>query len=528
MPARSDDLIPVTYSDFSAGLWERGNDRECPPNGLLEAQDCMPLPTGGLRAAWAWREESRTNLPANRRVIGFQITREPGAHGALDAGLMLGSTSTAASGPFLYEYWMSVGTTGLSDFTGWTSGPTHSSFTRLYPSKFVASYSSNLTRWYYNVAAESNPTTRGGVFRLNSLASSVSVQVFSSDAIFVTRHQDRLVYVTDAAPALSGIARWDRLQFTEPSTDAAPPSSNFLDLRNRVGIVSYLEPSFPSDLFALKESGGNVVIQGDIGGGPLVREAYNGQSIERLSWGVIVSGGVAYMTEKEGVWLWEGGSNLRLISPQIVGTPMTEPTLFTGSGVQLRGPGFLGGLGSGGSWLFTPKGYIYDMTQGLWFRSTLPFSPNIYPYWSIDSIGKRIYAAGYSEPGSDLRLISCSLDISRMSRSGSFSATLPIIDTTERNVELRRIEIFGQGFGNGGTWQLELSNDQGQTETTEPLQVQARAASARANTKLQGDWIKVRLLSEGNADASSSTGKSEAPMLERIVLYLRSRQTRAA
>lgn len=532
MPPRDErELSPIVYRDFTAGLYERGNDREVAPNGLLELQDAMPLPGGGLRAAWAWREESLTNLPTNRRVIGFQVDRGLRAQvltGIIEAGLLLGSTSMVSTGPFTYEYWAARGTTALNDLFSWSSGPTHSSIKALYPSHFVYSGGSPVStqfRWYYNVAASGDAPTQIGVFRLGALLfSSNSAQVFSSNTIYFASFQDRLVYVAGAEPPQD---RFQRLRFTNPSTDSAPPSSNFLDVAKYVaGNIVYMHSVFPQDLFILKQSKGGFVVQGDLGGGPLVRELISSHAPERLSWGDRVPGGIAYMTETDGVWLW-AGTEFAHLSQQFVGSPMTAPTLRSGTALDQPAPGFLGGLKYAGSWIFTPKGYIFDIERGWWFRSTLPTS-NIYSQWSYDNIGNRIYAAGHTEPGDNLRIISASIDQSTMLRSPTFSATLPLIDTAERNVELRRIEVFGQGFGTGGTWQLQLTNDRGETETTDPAPVAARAASARFNTRLQGDWLKVRLLSEGATDASSETGKSEAPMVSQIIAWVRPRQTRLA
>lgn len=525
MPPRADerDLVPLTYVDFTQGLYERGNDRECPQTGLLEAQDCMPLPSGGLRAAWAWTEEQIGNFPTNRRVMGFDIRRHEDG-GYTEAGLMLGTTSTVYLGPFTYEYWFAKGTTAIANATTWTSGRSHSSMEDLYPVRFAQFFDSagNLN-YYYNVAFTNLSTVTRGVFQMPQLESTSSTQVFSSNVVFVAAHQDRLLYVT--AEGTEGY--FQSLRYTNPSTVTAP-SSNLLTVGEyRSANIGFVEPIFPQDLFVLKPNQGGFLVQGDLNEAPFVREMLTAHVPERFTWSAKIPGGMAHLTQNEGVWLWSGGETYRHLSRQIVGSPMTEVLLETGSGVNAGGAGFLGSMVMGGPWLFTPKGYIYDVENDWWFRSTLP-GTGVYSHWVLDRIGNRVYAAGYLEPGSDVRIISASMNQSSMQRSSSFRATLPIIDMAQRNIQVREIEVFGQGFGNGGTWQATITNELGESEVVGPTTVPARAFSVRWPCALKGDWLKIRLFSDGATDATSPTGKSEAPMIERVVAWGRPRQRRSA
>lgn len=548
MPPRADErgLIQIPFQDFSGGLYERGSDRECAPNGLLECTDCMPLLGGGLRAAWAWQEESIAGLPTGKvHVSGFQVEqRSRSVFDRMRVALVLASTGNLAG---VTEVWIQEGggTTGWTDVKAWSSGRTHV-VTHIYPTvfqSFFPSTASNLSSpWYYNIAG--GATTGGGVWKMNFLGATASTDVYTAQTVlYVGSHQDRLIYVLAASTAATTAIVGNTLVFTDPGSDATPPTSNALTVtRHRPTPIVYLDESFPTDLFALKAGDGAYSIQGDIGGGPLVRDLQTWHIPEQISWGTRLPVGLAYLTEHEGVWSWVGGSQTIHLSPQFVGSPMS--TLVLGTTMTTVAPlsgfdpargkmRFLGDLEFGGRWLFTPKGYIFDAEGQFWFRSTLPAGSTVaYPFWSFNRLRARMYGAG-SVPGlpgggGGLKIISASTDESTMIRSGTFSATLPIIDMAERNVELRRIEIFGQGFGQGGTWQLEITNEQGQTETTDLATAQARACSARFNVKTQGDHLKVRVLSEGATDASSSTGKSEAPMIERLVIYLRPRQTRSA
>lgn len=552
-PKRDDDLTPITYKDMTGGLFERGNDRECAPNGLLESQDCMPLRTGGLRAAWAWKEEDLGALPTERKVIGFQVSRGGtlGRGNRISAGVMLGPVSTASAPVF--EYWFAHGDTSLTNITNWTSGFTHTLSTVaqapfFVPTRFVTFAQEGSTNggrsWYYNIG--NNYTTGGastvaaGVFRMReTLMSTASTRVFDRRVSYIASHQDRLIYATHAFT--SNLGPSDQLLFTNPTTDATPATSNFLSVaRYSLGNICYMEAFYPQDLFVLKQRQGAYLIQGEIGSGPIVRELNVAHPPEVMTQGTRLLAGMAYLTENDGVWAWQGGDQPVNLSKQIVGTPMAEVQLQTSHpSLEVRsspapagttvgtdmGYGFLGALGTGGRWLFTPKGYIYDIENGFWFRTTLPGS-GVFAFSSFDQVGARMFMAGHQEPGTQVRVISCSVNEKTMQRSGTFSATLPIIDLMERNVEVRRIEIFGQGFGNGGTWQLQLTNDRGETETTGLANVAARAGSARFNTKSTGDYLKIRLLSQGAGDAASPTGKSEAPMIDRIVVWVKPRQTR--
>lgn len=551
------DFPVIVFSDFTGGLWERGNDREVPPNGLLECTDFMPIPSGGLRAAWAWIVEPTKNFPTNRRVIGFQVDRGRNRESlplTRQIGIMLCTTSTVSTGPFSYEYWSAEGTSvaassgstnpadafiALDNLAQWSSAHTHTSQKSIVPTRFIQyPGAANNFPWYYHVAQSTFGSSQSGVFRLDGsfgLFANSSTQVYGSagstqpNVYSLAAHQDRLIYAIH-----SGVGQpVNRLIFTNPSTDSVPPSSNFLDIAvHRPGNIVGLEAVFPTDLFVLKQSGGAFIVQGDLGTGAIVRELISDRPPERHIGVVRTSLGLIYLSEHEGMWAWTGGQEHLHLSPQLVGSPMTKVTLNPGPNpnitddvLRVESMGFLGTPGYGARWVFTPTGYVLDLEGGFWFRTTLP-GDVVYAHWSYDLWDRRMFAIGHREPGDDVTIISGSVDESQMVRAGSAKATLPLIDMPERNVEIRTIEIFGQGFGNGGTWQLELTNDRGEVETSATAPVPARAASAKFNTRQQGDWLKIRVLSEGANDASSLTSKSEAPMIHRIAVYLQPRQKR--
>src|SRR5688572_28593110 len=66
-----DSLELVEYSDLSGGLWDRGTDRECPKNGLLEATDCYPQASGGLRAFMTFEPITQTGIANDSLILGI-------------------------------------------------------------------------------------------------------------------------------------------------------------------------------------------------------------------------------------------------------------------------------------------------------------------------------------------------------------------------------------------------------------------------------------------------------------------------
>lgn len=522
---RPDELVPLTFRDFTAGLWERGNDREVPPNGLLECLDCMPLAMGGVRAAWAWRKELRGALPADGLPIGFGI--DPGyrtfaASQQRMALLVMTSTNTVGRYSMFGTSSTVLGAAGFA----WTLFQTHTSADPIHTPfvEFAGTTDGSAPSWYYSINGSTGSTDSAGIWRTSRIDSTVvGTRVLADNINHFAVFQQRLVYV---GPKVGFAGIPSILTYTDPSTHATPPSSNFLEISDRTEIGSILA-SNPDDLFAMARGNGLYHVQGDIGSGPFVRTVMESGTPGDFTWMFHnrAKGGIIYPSPTEGLLWWIGGQTVNL-TPQFVGAPMVER-------VRVRHDSnhrFTGGLGAASKWLFTPKGYVYDFDMGCWFRTSMPDGAT-YLHWAFNPIFERMYTAGAIPSttnigaATNLNVVSASMNDSTMTRSGTFSFTLPLIDTVERNVEVRFIEIFGQGFGNGGTWTMTVTNDQGQSETASAT-VSAQADSARFRVGIVGDWLKVRIQSEGASDATSETGKSEAPMVSQVVVWTRARTKR--
>lgn len=519
-----DDQKPIVMADFTGGLWERGDDRECPPNGLLEMTDCYALPTGGLRAGPKWTTFSpSTNLPtpnSSQTMLGFYVSRynKP-------SNLLVGYIATVSTGvpQVLTIFASTAGTTALAATT-WTQISTHFDGVnqRQYTPfvTFLDGTTGSVNQGdyfiYYNASGVSGNLMISRAGSTSIIASGLG----AGFPLFPAAHQDRLIVIQNSTSAFGPLAN---LWFSKPGSTAQDASSPLVVAPNKPGDLLFINSQFPNDLYAFKSASGTFIIQGDLSS-PVVRQVAPSHPMQVYSRGAETPGGVAYATRDEGIWLMNGGG-AQSISKSIVGTPMIAQTTSETIGVTGAGKRtFHGSLSCLGNWLLTPRGYLYDFRTNAWCKTTMPSNNPVWLFNETDADQGRIYAAQKEADGQPYRFASMSIDEENMARSTSLSFTLPLVDLVTRNIELRRIEVFGEGFGGGGTWTISITtpNSTGVETTTLPsVSVPARAFTGRFNCAGHGDWVKVRVQSAGLTT-------SEAPMVHKVVLYTQSAEQRAS
>lgn len=505
----SDQIEAKIFEDFTGGLYERGNDRSCPPNGLLECTDCYPLADGGLRAAFRWNDER-----ADSRMTGGSTSRI-----ALGMHVLDETARSLTDVPLLYLVAGDKGTTvapvnssahvfansTVSATAAFTTIASYSTVTKWFPTPIVPFLSTvgGISDDVYIGIAE---MTSGGVYRIGSTVQQLAASMVYSLSV----HQARL------AAGITNNAR-SQVTFSEPrdSTSLGSVGAKFVrPFEEGQNFPAFVESFYPGDLVVGLTPAGLFGVQGDVAQ-PSVRELDRIHGPDGWTWGARTPNGVAYLTNEKGVWE-TAGTAARLLSPQMVGSPMCDLFTFT-SGER----GFLGQLACWNDWLFTPNGYVYDYRTGGWFKTTLP-TPGKFPFWAAAKIPNKMYAFGDNGAGKPV-LISAELAEETMDRASSFTFTLPLQEIPERTIELRQIVVYTNGYGSGGLSGGRISVTVTPTphsgEQPPTAEVPAGVGLASFRVGSNDTFIRVRIRSEAN-DPSG-----EAPSVSRVILGLQPRSS---
>lgn len=512
-----DHLQTITLTDFTAGLWERGNDRECPANGLLECTDVMPLISGGLRAAMAMQPMTQDGLTSGISAVGGSIPM--GIYtlqGPLTGGhyvAMLDVDQVGAGTHRLRLLYLSGASPNGSVTSGtWTAVFTNATLTALDSGIKVAMLrnETNGYRAYFDLSA--TPAALSGIYRFTVSTSAKQFTVTAPRSLI--SFQARLLYVVQENAA------HNEIQFTNLSTDALPSTANFVrPLAENLSNVSWISAMQPSDLVGMKETQSLFIVQGDINGGPLVREVSFGKTTS-LMFPIPSDIGTVYHIADEGLFSWIGTQAIPL-SPQILGDPFVPDIISTFT--RATGNVARGQIAYGSRFIFAGQ-YIYDTSIRGWFKlsgmdSTVGGKPG---WWMVDGFNSRIYCANYGKLTTDNNQVLwwSNLYEEDWARATSYAITLPVLDLTERHTKLRRIEIFGQGFGEGGSYTVTVTADGVAGAAYPAAPINAGAGVARLDINDNGSVLKIRIVANG-------TGLTdEAPMISRIVLYMSEAQTR--
>lgn len=527
------DYQVTVLRDFTGGLWERGSDRECPSNGLLECTDAYPLPHGGIRAAMAFQPLSQNGLASGADATGGAVPQgiysHPGIFATQTIYLSEFQVNQGGAGKHrLRFYGLADEATSALTTAAWTPvatiGTSAAPITAFGAGTKTATLrnATNFYRAYFDLGCL--PSSYAGVYNFTS---STSQLVFNANGPHgLVSNQSRLIFIAHETTVL-GVP--NQIQFTSASTDAAPSTANFVAPLWELSLpIQWVLPSAPSDILGLKLGAGLFNMQGDISAGPTIRQVTFDNNVS-VMYPAYSDLGAVYHVEREGIFLWPQGIQTEQLSSPILGDPFASAEMGTPnwSGIGFN---YRGALAVGADFLYAGR-YVCDLRTKAWFKlSGLnyadPNSGGMPAYAVVDPSNHRIYLANYGRlipgaPPTPQELWWSPLAENDFTRTSTFNVTLPIVDLESRNVELRGIEIFGQGFGSGGTWTPQLTPAGGVTQTLPAQTVAVRAEALRWNCRALGDNVKIRITSAGTAG-------SEAPMIDRIALYFQPRQQRPA
>lgn len=529
-----DELTYRDYADFTGGLWQRSDDRECAPNGLLECTDCFPLPSGGLKAFAAFEPIATgfsTPPTGNTWVLGIWSMPQGGIGGfrnwfmlCIDAGANVNLYSLSGSGGSFEGFVRSLrGDAALT----WT----------LIHTKTIASLDTGIRMVPYRTDAGGGsyfnyPTsTNGGIWESDGstavLRFSSTVAPFAFSVYGVWTHQGRLLTLTDEGTG----NQQNSIIYTDAGSSAAPSTANFLrPLGETAGAIRGLVPSEPSELLFWK---GEVAV-GDVQGAitaPTVRQNAYQHTLLR-GFPVQTPLGVVCVIQGEGAYLW-GGQGLEYISAPILGDGMGGTPVSTeddDAGVDqtsdLIGATFsawrgqyacvTGQLGAYEHWVFFNNGYVLDSRTGAWFTQTSAPGAR---YWGADQ-RRRLMFVSCNTPFSvqASQPFPPAMYFSQMGESNwipmhEMSYTLPLIESVGQRTNLREIEYDVTTYNAESTLTVEATSADGTDNVTLGPYTLGNTRPDSVRITVPGhpqEWYKVRTVLKSNRP------QEEAPSVSKM------------
>lgn len=509
--ASFDELTWKEYSDFTAGLYERGTDLSCPPNGLLSCQDCYPQVEGGLRASGVWKAMTTTNLPNDGYILAVE-----GIFGGGPAGLYVLVLIANAGGAGNHTFQLFI-LTGSVTGGSWTSLGTVTGFTSWWFGNRVslyrtgASLTSGVTDIYMNLYGN---TTKDGIYKSDG---STLAQAFAAKApTDVIAYQSRLLYTQNVGP----------IWFTSAGVDTAPTSANGLFPYQEFGTnMRCMFPFSPSDLIVEKRAIGILDIQGDITA-PTARQMTFKNHDNVLMYPAYTDQGLAYTMYEDGVYVYDG-SNLNLISQPILGCPM-QPNYFGSDdiiglvphagepSVSSLGFGVPGRSESYEYFLYAGQAYVWDTRTQAWFKITVPEASTSgtashFTYYNTTPRQFIVHSRNLSMQTGRHPLWYMEANEGDLTRASSYSFTLPLIYIQGQRTSLRELEYEVDVQEANSTLSVSILDSTGTTTNMTAVTLAATGPQkVRVHVGLTSmEWYKV------TTTLASATTK-EAPILTKM------------
>lgn len=521
-PGSDPTLTWQTFRDFTGGLYERGSDRDVPPNGLTRLDDAIPMPAGGLQPAPVWTVRVDTTTPGSsagitpstgHMLLGFDVFSNAGpATSAVQwTWMMLGQQSSYVADQ---QVWLSRSSAPPA-FNAFTTIRNHTSVLDRTPIRFVqfahSTFGPPELNHYYHLPLA--PAAQTGVWKVDSVTLGVT-QISTANTFYLATHQARLIAVYQGAYTGAFAGLHDVIGFSDDGTDnnLGSTANQFTLAANRPDDVVYVQSRMPGDLVFLKRGAGWFTLQGAMAIQPVVYEAARVHPSQDISFGVETPFGLAYLTRDEGVWAFTGGQQPGHMSSQFEGTPMTSAVWSIAS--SRNASPFLGQPAFGGHYFPTPRGYVMDTETQSWYRATQLADEPAWGFFTYDETNGQLYAARNTTAGG-IQVRTMSVNEQTTPRSTAYMFEVPVLNVDAFTVVPAELEFYLE-LTSPGPAQLEVAIIHpmpGTADTTVNLAPvvlgQSRHQTVRVKLPFAAggvQWFKVRPILR-------SLGPQEAPTL---------------
>lgn len=542
-----DELEFREYIDFTGGLWQRGNDRECAPNGLLECTDCYPLLSGGLRAFAEFQPITAPFVSGDEpTVMGFALGIWSTDHTPNNTRGLYIMTVDGTSSPYTFRVLCLATTSGLFESylagngASWDAVLTKNTMSGAVPAVGMQTvFASGVYRNFFNVPIGLTAGSTNGIWACDISTASF---VFNPGNVAglhpwgVWLYQNRILTIgVDASGNDPGKSIW----YSEPASTAPPSTANYLQPVGSGADLQFLQPYAPGDLLYMQLGRELGSVQGAITGPSIRTLETTVTSVRTLPADTPM--GLVMVIAGEGAYAWDG--QMRPISAQILGDPMGGPSYDSvqddigllntaqtvGDTVNLPGATwiFSGGTSASGkigcydNWVLFSNGYVMDARTGAWFTQTSAPGAR---YWAVDHIARRVYVTCNNSFVADATTLRPKPNFAYWSRMGEgawspmsrYSFTLPLIESAGQRTNLRELELELATYNDAASITIEVSAADGrvvgETGVFGPYGLaDARADSVRVLVPGHpAEWYKVRVILDSNRSGT------EAPTLTKM------------
>ncbi len=332
-------------------------------------------------------------------------------------------------------------------------------------------------------------------------------------------HQGRVLQLDVAIynhGATSNVPTNENVNFTDPPNSITLGTQNeIFSQENPVGYGAWGSIS-AGELFLVKNSGGGVIVSGDIANPSITRLPGVVSTGQILSQAASTPSGLFYLVNEGGVYVWRGGDTSTHVSPQL--TPNSFPNNAKGTSTDVLNPSMIGvqaHLESWQNWVLVSNNWLYDTQTNSWWQIEDQDVVNV-RWWSKGSHTNLMYGAPISyAPATAVY----TWDKSQAALSWSWQSH-PIPASIDRLVDVREMVLVAQGTGTVTVTMTGIDPggaDSTRSETfsiTHTAQPQ-RLGPAVGRTFIKGYNVVVRI---------ESSGADKAPVVYSVHLGTRQAQ----
>jgi hypothetical protein len=296
----------------------------------------------------------------------------------------------------------------------------------------------------------------------------------------------------------------DQFVFSTPQTATQDGSTNSIVTQDSTSGVGCIGSISASDLLIVTNSRGAALVQGDLAN-PTVRRmpAVIGTGGTGC-FGVSTPAGFIYGVNRGGIHAWVGETS-QCISAQLPDDCWIVPGAANISFYQGR-------FALWQNWVLCPGNWLYDTTNGSWWRIDDPSAFLAYE-WMVNPYNGYAYGNAPLWTDGGATMTGFFRGYSRAAGAAQWSwQSQPLSRTRQKVVEVREVELTAQGAGTvaitftarDGTTQSQTLTLAGSTTLSQTM---------RTTFAVQGTDIKVRLLATGTG---GSGGVPSAPVVHNL------------